>query len=111
MDTDRTAAAARFRADNGAGQQDAALAALALHPFDEGAAPGATFAHEVGQRSAVFRREVADVRGNEVGVAAERAIEELLDLARNHREMHYVRVFEDALERAGGPVAAPELGE
>jgi len=108
---DRTAADTRFRDQHGCGLRDAALAARALHPFDDGAEPGSGLAGEGTRRAQRFGTEVAGLRGNEVGVAAERAIEELLDLARDHREMYYVNVFEDALEGAGGPVAAPESGE
>jgi len=108
---DRTAAEKRFRDEHGSGQKDAALAARALYPLDEGAETGQPFAREATQVARAFGREVAGLRGNEVGVAAERAIEELLDLARDHQEMHYVVLFEDVLEHAGGPVAAPESGE
>lgn len=111
MDADRAGAEERFRTQNGSGIQDAALAARALHPLDDGLAPGDAFAHEAKKRSREFGTEVASLRGNEVGVAAERAIEELLELARDHREMHYVSLFERALESASGPVAAPESGE
>jgi hypothetical protein len=107
----RTAAEARFRDEHGCGRKDAALAARARYPFDDGVAPGETFANEGIRLAGEFAAEVAGLRGNEVGVAAERAIEELLDLARDHREMHYVSLFEDALEGAPGPVADPESGE
>jgi hypothetical protein len=108
---DRTTAETRFRDQHGCGLKDAALAARALHPFDDGVEPSSGLASEGARRAHQFGNEVAGLHGNEVGVAAERAIEELLDLARDHREMHYVKVFEDALEGAGGPVAAPESGE
>ncbi len=108
---DRTAAEARFRDEHGSGRQDAALAARALFPFDDEVEPTTTVANEGRRRANEFGGEVAGLRGNEVGVAAERAIEELLELARDHREMHYVKVFEEALAGAGGPVAAPESGE
>jgi hypothetical protein len=111
MDTDRVEAAERFRTQHGSGLQDAALAARALHPFSDGVEPGPNFAHEAKQIAHRFGGDVAGLRGNEVGVAAERAIEELLELARDHHEMHYVTLFEDALEHGGGPVAAPEPGE
>jgi len=111
VNTDRTKAEARFRDEHGSGQQDAVLAARAMHPFDDGVEPGRAFGHEANQRARAFGNEVAGLRGNEVGVAAERAIEALLDLARDHREMHYVALFEGALERASGPVAAPESSE
>ncbi len=111
MSTDRTEAEARFRTEHGTGQQDAALAARALHPVDDAMVPGDRFLHEATQRAREFGRQVGGLRGNEVGVAAEHAIEELLEVARNHREMHYVKLFETALEQAGGPVAAPESGE
>lgn len=87
------------------------LAARAMFPLDEGAGPGEAFAKESARRARDFSKDVAGLRGNEVGVAAERAIEELLELARDHHEMHYVTLFEDALESAGGPVTAPEPGE
>ena len=108
---DRIAAEARFRDEHGCGRNDAALAARALYPFDDGVAPGETFANEGIRLAREFATEVAGLRGNEVGVAAERAIEQLLDLARDHREMHYVSLLEDALEGATGPVADPESGE
>ena len=108
---DRTAAETRMREERGSGQRDAALAARAMYPLDEETEPGGAFAQEATRRARDFGNEVAALRGNEVGVAAERAIEALLDLARNHREMHYVVVFEDTLEHADGPVAAPESGE
>jgi hypothetical protein len=111
VNTDRIQAETRFREENGSGQEDAALAARAMHPFDDGIEPGKNFAHEATQRARAFGQEVAGLRGNDVGVAAERAIEALLELARDHREMHYVALFEDVLEHAGGPVAAPESGE
>lgn len=91
--------------------EDAAVAARAMFPLDDGHAPGDAFAHEAKKRAKEFGAEVAALRGNEVGVAAERAIEELLELARDHREMHYVALYENALEGAAGPVAAPEPGE
>ena len=108
---DRAAAEARFREEHGSGQRDAALAARAAVPLDDEAQPGDAFARESARRAGEFAKDVAGLRGNEVGVAAERAIEEMLELARDHREMHYVALFEDALEQAGGPVAAPESGE
>jgi hypothetical protein len=111
MDIDRAEAEERFRTQHGSGERDAALAARALHPLDRGVEPGNAFAHEAMRRAGSFGKEVAGLRGNEVGVAAELAIEELLDLARDHHEMHYVTLFEDVLEHAAGPVAAPELGE
>ncbi len=108
---DRTASEARFRDEYGCGLQDAALAARALNPFDDGVEPGPAFAKEGIRRARQFGDETAGLRGNQVGVAAESAIEELLDLARDHQEMHYVTVFGDALKGAGGPTAAPESGE
>lgn len=111
MNADRAGAEELFRTHHGSGLQDAALAARALHPLDDGFAPGDAFAHEAKKRAREFGAEVATLRGNEVGVAAERAIEELLEQARDHREMHYVTLFENALENAAGPVAAPESGE
>lgn len=82
-----------------------------MYPFDDEVEPGRAFEHEATQRTHAFRNEVTGLRGNDVGVAGERTIEALLELARDHREMHYVAVFEDALEHASGPVAAPESGE
>lgn len=111
MDSDRVEAEERFRTHHGCGRRDAALAARALHPLSDGAEPGPNFAHEAKQVAHNFGRGVAGLRGNEVGVAAELAIEELLELARDHHEMHHVALFEDALEHAGGPVPAPEPGE
>ena len=90
---------------------DAALAARAAFPLDDEVPAGDAFAKESARRARAFAEDVAGLRGNEVGVAAERAIEELLELARDHREMRYVALFEAALEQAGGPVAAPESGE
>ena len=106
---DRTAAEARFRDEHGCGLKDAALAARALYPFDD--EPGQAFAKEAAALARHFADDVRGLRGNEVGVAAQRVIEELLDLARDHREMHYVTVLEDALDHAGGPDADPEPGE
>jgi len=111
MNAERKEAEERFRTQHGSGRRDAVLAARALHPFDDGIVPGDLFVHEATQRTRSFAAEVAGLRGNEVGVAAERAIEELLELARDHREMHYVGLFEDALDHAAGPVASPEPGE
>lgn len=108
---DRASAESRFRDEHGSGQADAALAARALFPFDDGVKAGAAFAHEGARRAHEFGRDITGLRGGEVGVAAERAIEELLELARDHREMHYVKLLEDALEDASGPAAAPESGE
>lgn len=108
---DRAAAEARIREEQGCGSKDAELAARVLYPFDDGVEPGPAFGREGARRAHEFGGEIARLRGNEVGVAAERAIEELLDLARDHREMHYVTLFEDALEQSAGPVAAPEPGE
>jgi hypothetical protein len=108
---DRTAAEARFRDEHGCGLKDAALAARALYPFDDGVEPGSAFADQGIRRARRFGTEVAGLRGNEVGVAAERAVEELLDLARDHHEMHYVTLFEEALEATDGPVSPPESGE
>ncbi len=110
-DTDRDAAEARFRNEHGCGKKDAALAARALYPLDDALTGGEAFVREVAGRARDFDREVAGLRGNEVGVAAERAIEEMLNLARDHREMPYVELFEDTLEHAAGPVPAPESGE
>ena len=111
MNSDRTAAEARFRGEHGCGRHDAALAARALYPFDDEVPPRKLFGKEGARRAHEFGRAVAGLRGNEVGLAAERAVEELLDLARDHREMHYVSLFEDLLDQASGPVAAPEPGE
>jgi hypothetical protein len=108
---DRSAAEIRFRDVHGCGTKDALVAARALYPFDDDVEPGAGFATEGKHRAREFGREVAGLRGNEVAVAAELAIEEMLDLARDHREMYYVSLFESVLEGAGGPVAAPEPGE
>jgi len=111
VDAQRTEAQERFRDENGCGRRDAALAARALYPFDDAAEAGQAFAREGAGVAHRFGVDARNLRGNEVGVAAERAIEELLDLARDHREMYYVELLEDVLEQAGGPVAAPEAGE
>lgn len=110
-DADRAAAEARFRDEQGCGLKDAALAARALHPFDKDVESGEGFAREAAAVVRRFARDVSGLRGNQVGVAAERAVEELLEIARDHREMHYVMVLEDALDHAGGPVADPEPSE
>jgi hypothetical protein len=108
---DRAAAEIRFRDEHGCGAKDSVLAARALYPVDDDAEPASGFGAEARRRAGEFGREVVGLRGSYVAVAAERAIEEMLDLARDHREMYYVSLFENALEGTSGPVAAPEPGE
>lgn len=110
-DSGRTEAEARFIDEYGCGRKDAALAARAMFPLEDGVESSPRFVKESTRVAHDFGKEMAGLRGSEIGVAAERAIETLLELARDHREMEYVKLFEDALEHAGGPAAAPESGE
>lgn len=110
-DADRTAAEERFRDDLGCGQVDARLAARARFPFDDASPPGEGLARAISERTAHFERDTAGLRGNELGVAARRAIEEYLQLARDHHDMHHVDVYERLLDESRGPVAAPEPAE
>lgn len=110
-DADRTAAEQRFRDDFGCGAEDARLAARVQVPFDDGAMPSSGLQRDISERAALFARHAADLRGNELGVAARRAIEEYLQLARDHRDQHYAALFEDLLDQTHGPAAAPEPAE
>lgn len=110
-DADRTAAEQRFRDDFGCGTEDARLAARVHVPFDDDTDPVAGLQQAISERSAHFARFTADLRGNELGVAARRAIEEYLQLARDHRDQHYAQLFEDILDQTRGPVAPPEPAE
>ncbi len=110
-DADRAAAVERFRDDYGCGAADSARAARAQFPFDDASGPGDGLARDIGERVAHFVTAIDGLRGNDVGLAATRAIEEYLQLARDHREMHYVRLFENILDASTGPAAAPEPGE
>ncbi len=72
---------------------------------------GRDFEPQVRTVSQRFGAEIRDHRGNSIGVAAERAIETYLELARDYRESYYVDLYERILSEAAGPAAAPEPAE
>lgn len=110
-DAERSAAETRYREDLGCGRQDAALGARAQFPFDDAAVPTDGLRKDISRRVSHLVSDIEGLRGSAVGVAARHAIEQYFDLARDHRDMYHVDVFEDILETSRGPAGPPEPGE